>query len=516
MPAHTLTDNAIRKLRRALSGRLGGSGGGAGGPATVAPILYPPPFTVRFAASLATAESSEGAGDGTDGEWIIYLPTTGLVKVGDANLDLSSDLTAAGGEYPSGWYILRDEDDEPILDLDQGGALYLVVELGDTPTAYFAAQAGSAAPSSFSIKICDALVNSTTGNRTVKQYVSSSLVVGAGEDHDTITTADEKSISRAYRMSGGVVDHFSNIVQIKGFGRFHPDAVQHPTEVRGTYEAATTLNIDPGSTSTVSFLVRSGNEDNVDGNALGYRKINIKNVLHPSPFQFVVEENVRKIVNNVFYFDGTERSLADFAGVPSDGMVYLVCTRTDPDYERAEPAVWSFAISTAAGVAGEGETVTNIKLFEFEDGDVKVDYRHAFLTIPANDFDMYYWKGAFKKLKLGSGSGTPTELGKIVAMQDVTITQKTLVAGSNITLTPSGDTITISATASGGGSSTSGYTTPSGSEDVTIAAMRYDVANHQLQVKYCRETYENGLLKTRAVDSAWSIIEGGQAVAETV
>ena len=509
---YVLTENAVRKIKRAITPRLGDGLAPTGGPATISPDTYAAPFTVRWAASLASPESSEGAGDATDGEWIIYLPTQGVLTVNHTAVNITSALTVAGGDYPAGWYKLLDGEGEPILDRDDGGTLYLVVNATTTPTAHFAAQAGGAS-NPINVKICTASVDSTSGARRVNQFVRSALVLAGGEDKDTITTADEKSISREYFSDGGSTAQYSNIVQIKGFGRFHPDSVQHPTDVRGTFDAATNLEMEPDELSSVAFLVRTGNVDTTDANALGYRKLKIKSEVKPSPFQFVIDaNNARKIINNVFYFAGIERTVADFTGAPTSGTVYLVCTRSAYDMERREPGVWSFAISTTAGQAQTGQLVMNLKLYDFADGKVSVDYRHSFLTVPAPDFDLYYSILQYSDLKLGSGENAVT-LGKIVANQDATITQKTISAGTGITVTESGGVIVIAATGASG--STSGYSTASGQYRYTVRDMRYDTDSCQLQIRYNRETWENGVMKT-SEELAWQMMTGGQAVEETV
>lgn len=175
---YVLTENAVRKIKRAITPRLGDGLAPTGGPATISPDTYPAPFTVRWAASLASPESSEGAGDATDGEWIIYLPTTGLLKVGAADVNITSALTAAGSPYPAGWFKLLDAQDAPILSRTTGGTLYLVI---NGATAEFDDQPGSVGGTN-SVKIATASVDSTTGARTVKQFVCSSLVIGAGSE----------------------------------------------------------------------------------------------------------------------------------------------------------------------------------------------------------------------------------------------------------------------------------------------------------------------------------------------
>ena len=156
---YTLTPSAVQKLRRLVSASKSTAERlkPANGPAAISPDFYPAPFTVRWAASLASPESSEGAGDATDGEWIIYLPTSGVLMVGGSAVDLTSALTAAGSPYPAGWYkLVADYEEsgtaEPILSRSAGGTLYLVIT---GATAEFDDQPGSVGGTT-SVKIATA------------------------------------------------------------------------------------------------------------------------------------------------------------------------------------------------------------------------------------------------------------------------------------------------------------------------------------------------------------------------
>lgn len=112
-------------------------------------------------------------------------------------------------------------------------------------------------------------------------------------------------------------------------------------------------------------------------------------------------------------------------------------------------------------------------------------------------------------LTLNLGSLTKTFTANQAANETITVPAKTIVAGSNVAISVSGNTLTISAT---GGGSTSGFT----GTRRTLALTRYDISTNQLQAKYFTETWSNGLMTASTIDSAWSMIEGGQAVVETV
>ncbi len=91
----------------------------------------------------------------------------------------------------------------------------------------------------------------------------------------------------------------------------------------------------------------------------------------------------------------------------------------------------------------------------------------------------------------------------------LTAEQKTLIAGTNITLTPSSDGKSITISATGG---TSGY--GSNTTRKVVADVRYDATNHVLQKRFYTETWNKGVLLSSVLDSGWTTI--AQAVEETV
>lgn len=354
MSKYVLGESAARKLREIFASPDGLSrrAADAGGARLTLEDGFAPPFTVQWAASLARGESSEGAGDQTSGEWIIWLPPGDLLIIDGEADDITADLDPAEGDYPEGWFKLGDN-----LDRDEGGALYLDPSSGGFTDT----------PGSKTIKICDAAVDADTGARTVKQYVTSAIILG-GED--TITTADEKSISRKY--AGQAVMLESNIVQIKGFGRFKPDPEHFPTQIRGTYEAATNLEVG-GDYSEVAFLVRTGNSDTVDGNTLGFRKIRISGASSNGCYAI---NSQGKLINQYFIRGGVVETtnFTDGLGEYSGKIVALKIAAT-PGGSVALAAYDSIGALTAASQDPD-YTVTPLYWLE-SDGKVKVDFRNA-------------------------------------------------------------------------------------------------------------------------------------------
>jgi hypothetical protein len=120
----------------------------------------------------------------------------------------------------------------------------------------------------------------------------------------------------------------------------------------------------------------------------------------------------------------------------------------------------------------------------------------------------FYKRPSFKDLKLGSSSSAVT-LGKIVAEQDATIAQKTLVEGDGITLRDDGNgNITISVTG-GSAASTSGYT---GTRTV-LADVKYDDDACTLCRRYITEVWANGVMTSQTLGE-WEVFT--TAVEETV
>lgn len=180
---YVLGPHAARELKRLIAGT-----GVAERRDTVSGAIafdseYADPFTVQWAAS---ANSGSGS-------FIIWLPSASLLIVDGKPVDLTEDLTAVGGSYPSGWY------ETPLS--SSGGSLYLNVTPGnpestgeEDATAEFSTSE-SQTEGDVSILIATAAKDALTGAVTVKQSVSSALVFGTGTGKGKEVEVDDISVS---------------------------------------------------------------------------------------------------------------------------------------------------------------------------------------------------------------------------------------------------------------------------------------------------------------------------------
>lgn len=394
-----LGEAGVRKLRALMNGR-GESGAVRGSvPGLALEDDFAHPFTVQWAAS---------AGD--SGAWLIWLPTSDLVMFGSDAIDVTEDLEEAGGDYPSGWYVLPDD----VLGASSGGDLYLKVthipgeDEEDEPTlsAEFVGSASSEEDVTY-VPICHAAVDSTSGYRSVKQFVSSAVLLGSGKGGEDSKQydCDERSISR---IMGGEsitgIPVYGDYFHLMGFGKFTPNGMIAPI---GTYDEATDLELDGDSeeSTSVAFLVRTGNSSEPDSNFLGYRKLKIGKSSCSSPFNYEKSTSTdpsthqpvttHKLVNCKFYWEGELKSLPDFdvSAIMSGGTVYLTGTQPAPSASAKDP-VWTWAVATAPAQATSGGKVLNYKLYDFAQSKPSVDYRTTFLSLEDTTQKAHY---VFKK-----------------------------------------------------------------------------------------------------------------------
>ena len=175
---YVLGESAARRLAQMLRGKgeVSSRSGAAAG--ITVDSEYVAPFTVQWAQSVGDA-----------GAWIIWLPSAELVTLpGGVTIDPAESLTAAGGDYPSGWYVVP----AAALSASEGGTLYLNITLGDSPSAAFSNDAAADADDKIDVPVCDAAVNATTGERRVVQLLTS--VIALGGEGGGEPPVDEKSV----------------------------------------------------------------------------------------------------------------------------------------------------------------------------------------------------------------------------------------------------------------------------------------------------------------------------------
>ena len=205
---YVLGESAARRLAQLLRGKGEVSSRHSGEAKVTEDSDFVAPFTVKWAQS-----SNDGAGN-----WIIWLPSAELVTLPEGvTIDVTEDLDAAGGDYPSGWYVVP----SAFLDEDDGGTLYLNVTLGDSPAAEFSGNAVADAADEIDVPICAATVDAETGARWVKQFTNSAIVIGgdgSGGDGSVVVRVDDKSIDwRTDRESESESSPEIKSLQIKGW-----------------------------------------------------------------------------------------------------------------------------------------------------------------------------------------------------------------------------------------------------------------------------------------------------------
>lgn len=373
-----LGEAGVRKLRALMNGR-GESGAVRGSvPGLALEDEFAHPFTVQWAASA-----------GESGAWLVWLPSDDLVMFGGVTIDPTEDLEDAGGDYPEGWYVLPDD----ALDADEGGVLYLKVSHGDEKKAEFVSSGTGGGEDVTFVPICKASVDSVSGFRSVKQFVSSTILLGSGgEGGGERYFADERSVTRCGQESTDPTQIFdTNYFHIYGFGKFTAPGYAAPI---GTFQQATDLEIDPdsGESTSVAFLVRSGNSSSPDSNYIGYRKVKIGSSGRSSPFNYEKSTSTdpsthqpvttHKLVNCKFYWNGELQTLADFdvSGIIGGGSVYLTGKQTAPSSSDPDPD-WTWQLATSEAQAPSNGKVLNFKLYDFANSKPSLDYRTTFLSL---------------------------------------------------------------------------------------------------------------------------------------
>lgn len=375
---YVLGPNAAREFKRLIrgSGEVSRRQNMASAFAFDSEFVFP--FTVQWAQSAAEGE----------GSWIIWLPGDDIVSVDGAAYDPTEELEEVGGDYPEGWYLL----DGDALDPDEGGKLYLNMTGGTSHTCEFSASAQTGVEDSHSVAICEASVDAETGARSVKQFVTSSIIIASGDDNDdTRYGADEHSITLLGQESTDPTQIFhTNYFHLYGFGKFQAPGYAAPI---GTYMAPTATNVDlDGDAPNFAFICRDGNSSSPDSNTISYRKISFRGSNGSSPFKYVktttTDPNthqpvtLHKLENCKFYWNGELQELADFdvSALMGGGTVYLRGKQAAPSQSDPDPD-WEWSVGSSEQSAPSNGKALNYKLYDFAASKVAVDYRTTFLAL---------------------------------------------------------------------------------------------------------------------------------------
>ena len=204
---YALTEKAVRGLAQLLRGNRGNTGGGGTAYGVISFVNNPPPFTVRW----SSKETSSGA-------WVIWLPSlSSLVNVDGAAVTITG--VAAAQNLAAGWYTVSGVS-------ASSTAIYLNITIPDpdqtgaTTTAELSASAASSSTGNkvYPLTVATLATDATTGAKSVKQSLSSAVVIGG----DT-AALDEQSIDK----------NTSDEVEIKGWETGTPAGANSVGDILG-------------------------------------------------------------------------------------------------------------------------------------------------------------------------------------------------------------------------------------------------------------------------------------------
>lgn len=221
------------------------------------------------------------------------------------------------------------------------------------------------------------------------------------------------------------------------------------------------------------------------------------------------------VVDCAFYFDGELNEPSDYpipAATLASGTVYLTGSNSGT-------GGWSFSVSNEPTEAEDDEDVINIKLYDFEDGEVVMDYRTTFLTSGqapvssiSGEVDEYGDEpgekvkgdvvisgkdGSGLKFSSSSAGGVGLDIDGRAASDEFAVRSVKSAAGLEIAKVFGTADFSV-----GGGGGTSGY---SGTLDVPTGELRCNYeSEYKIQSAYRRWTFENGLLKSVSSKDIWT------------
>ena len=163
---YVLTGKAARGLAALLRGRRGNTGGGGTAYATISPDAFALPFAVRWSA--------------TENNWVVWLPDPAALVYVDSDPVTITGATAAQN-LAAGWYTVSGVS-------ASSTAIYLNITIPDagqtgvTTTAELSASPASSSTGNkvYSLTVATLATDATTGAKSVKQSLTSAVVIGGG------------------------------------------------------------------------------------------------------------------------------------------------------------------------------------------------------------------------------------------------------------------------------------------------------------------------------------------------
>lgn len=181
MSNYVLTPSAVRKLRGALAATPGNSGA-AGAPSPVDIDDFPPPFTVRWSAS-----ANRGAG-----AWVIWLPDRSkLIYVSNSYQSSFINQLNQEASLPTGWYRFT-----RIAATDTAVWLNIMIYTSTGTVTPSFTPSPTSPPTGFtgiSLLVATMSSNATTGAKTVKQFIDSTVVISSTGGSVGSVTLDDVS-----------------------------------------------------------------------------------------------------------------------------------------------------------------------------------------------------------------------------------------------------------------------------------------------------------------------------------
>lgn len=186
---YALTDKAARGLAALLRGRRGNTGGGGTAYGIVSLDGYALPFAVRWSA--------------TENNWVIWLPDPAALVLVDDSAETITGITACQN-LAAGWYTVNDVS-------ASSTAIYLVVTVteasGTTPASNeveLTDSPGSASTGEkvYSLLAAEISTDQTTGAKSVKQGLASSVAIGTGEKRDLDVISIDENTSDEVEIKG--------------------------------------------------------------------------------------------------------------------------------------------------------------------------------------------------------------------------------------------------------------------------------------------------------------------------